>query len=117
MKTFGTSIPIALAALLGLAASWSPARAQGALVNGARATGLISPAGHVDTWTLSATAGDAIVVRVGELIAGSPLTPRVSLYGPDMALLASSSYQSESEVVQTAPSPGTYTVVVGDAYS
>ena len=118
MKTFGTSIAIALAALLGLAASWSPARAQGTLVNGARGTGLISPVGDMDTWTFSADSGAAIVVRVGEAVAGSPLTPNVTLYGPDMSPARDQlDAQSEAEVVKTAPSSRTYTVVVGDRYS
>ena len=103
--------------MLGLAASWSPARAQGTLVNGARGTGLISPVGDMDTWTFSADSVAAIVVRVGEAVAGSPLTSNVTLYGPDMIQLVTSYAQSEAEVVKTAPSSGTYTVVVGDRYS
>jgi hypothetical protein len=117
MKTFRASIAIALAAFLGLAASWCPARAQGTLVNGARSTGLISFVGDKDTWTFSADSGAAIVVRVGETVAGSLLTPNVTLYGPDKAQLMTSYAQSEAEVVKTAPSTGTYTVVVSDRYS
>ena len=114
MKTSGTSIAIALAALLGLDASWSAARAQGTLVNGARNTGAILVAGQHDTWTLTANTRDAIIVRVGEIVAGSPLTPSVALFGPGMTPLRSSSQQSEAEVVDTATTSGTYTVVVSD---
>jgi len=114
MKTSGTSIAIAVAALLGLDASWSAARAQGTLVNGARNTGTILVAGQKDTWTLSANTHDAIIVRVGESVAGSPLTPSVALFGPGMTQLKISSQQSEAEVVDTATTSGTYTVVVSD---
>jgi hypothetical protein len=88
VKTFGTSLAIALAASLELTGSWSPAQAQGVLVNGARATGFIAAPGALDQWTFSANAGDAIVVRMGEAVAGSPRKPRVRLYGPDATLLA-----------------------------
>src|SRR4029078_11196881 len=60
---------------------------------------------------------DAIVVRVGELVAGSPLSPNVRLLDPDMVQIANSGQQSEAEVAKTAPKSGTYTVEVSDAYS
>src|SRR4051812_11707380 len=51
-----------------LLASWSgSAFAQGALTNGWTHTGTIAPVGDSDSWTFSATIGDTIVLRVGEI--------------------------------------------------
>src|SRR5205814_1484532 len=41
-------------------------------------------------WTFSANAGESLVVRIGELVNSSSLTPWVRLYGPNGALLDSS---------------------------
>jgi hypothetical protein len=113
MKT--SSIAIALAALLGLDASWSAARAQGTLGNGTTTTGAILIAGQQDTWTFDANLHDAFVVRVGEINAGSPFSPTVTLKGPGGNTLRFTSQGSEAEVADTATTSGTYTVVVRDA--
>ena len=115
MKTSGTSIAIALAALLGLDASWSAARAQGTLGNGATNTAAILVANQQDTWTFSANLHDAFVVRVGEINAGSPFSPTVTLLGPGGNQLRFTSQQSEAEIADTATTSGTYTIVVRDA--
>jgi hypothetical protein len=52
------------------------ASAQGPIANGETLIGTIAPAGDSDSWTFSANAGDAIVVRVGE-VANTAFTPKI----------------------------------------
>jgi hypothetical protein len=64
------------------------ARAEGALTNGANHDGAISTAGKVDTWTFPASAGDAIVLRAGQLTDPRQLRAADPPYDPSNALLA-----------------------------
>jgi len=88
--------------------------AQGALSNGATTTGTISPAGDSDTWTFSATAGDSIIVRVGEITQTGAFVPRIRLLNPGAVLIASDSGAVAPEVAVTATNTGTFTVIVDD---
>ena len=89
----------------------------GALTNGLAATGNINQ-GTMDLWTFNANLGDTIVVRMGELVAGSTLTPYLRLYGPDGVLLAQyGSSGAAAEVAFRATNSGTFSVVAGDASS
>jgi len=63
--------------------------------------------GDMDVWSFTAAAGDAIVVRMGETVAGSSLTPYLRLYSPAGALLDSSFSAVGAEVTATAPAAGT----------
>ena len=90
------------------------ASAQGALSNGATTTGTISPAGDSDTWTFSATAGDSIIVRVGEITQTGAFVPRIRLLNPGAVLIASDSGAVAPEVAVTATNTGTFTVIVDD---
>src|SRR5262249_38508652 len=89
--------------------------AQGVLNCGETQSGTISPTGDADTWTFMANAGDAIVVRIGEITQSGSFTPRVRLFNPASALLASSSGAVAAEVTATAASSGTSSVIVEDA--
>ena len=58
----------ALAAVSALALLPTLAFAQGAMTNGANHAGTIGGPGEVDVWTFSATQGEAIIVRIGEVV-------------------------------------------------
>jgi predicted RNA-binding protein with TRAM domain len=86
----------------------------GPLTNGAVYTGTID-VGDLDVWSFTANAGERIGLRMGELVAGSPLTPALWLYGPDGALLDSYGAGGvAAEVSVRATNSGTFTVVAGD---
>jgi hypothetical protein len=95
----------------------SPGDEGGPLSNGATAQGTIHP-GDLDVWTFTASAGDSIVVRAGELTdtgGTGGFTPALRLYGPDGALLKSDAANLNAvEVASVATRSGTYTVVVAD---
>jgi len=114
VKTFGTSLAIALAASLELAGSWSPAHSQGVLVNGARATGSIAAPGASDQWTFSANAGDAIVVRMGGAVAGGTLAPWLRIYSPTGALVGGIAGGFAAEVATNATVSGQYVAIASD---
>jgi len=76
--------------------------------------------GDLDAWTFTAWSGDSISLRVDELVNGSSLTPWLRLYGSDGTLLNTISGAATAQISRTAPSNGTYTVVLADlsgAYS
>src|SRR5207247_2359270 len=70
--------------------------------------------GDLDMWSFTAAAGDAIIVRVGEVTDAGNFEPSVRLYSPSGGLLGSSAGDLAAEVTATAPANGTYTVVVDD---
>src|ERR1041384_1117965 len=78
-------IPVsAVVLLLCLFAVIAPSklRAQGTLTNGWLHTGTISPVGDSDSWTFTASSGDTIVIRVGEISQVNSFTPRIRLQNP-----------------------------------
>jgi len=86
----------------------------GPLTNGVTHLGDIY-IGDIDIWNFTASAGENITVRMGELVSGSSLTPAVWLYGPDGRLLDSMGNSGfAAEVSVRATNSGTFTVVVGD---
>ena len=85
----------------------------GATANGAMHTGT-ADVGDLDAWTVSANAGDAIVVRSGEIAAGSSLTPQLRIFSPAGVLLDGSYGTAADEVAVTAPATGEYLVVASD---
>ena len=93
----------------------STAGAQGAISSGETLTGTISPVGDSDTWTFSANTGDAIVIRVGEITQTGNFTPRIRLFSPGAVLLATAQSSVGAEIVTTAASSGTFSVIVDDA--
>src|SRR5262249_19314220 len=90
----------------------SPGDEGGDLVNGATQPGTIH-AGDVDVWTFSAGAGDAIVVRVGEVADNGNFEPWIRLFGPTGTLLGTSAGDIAAEITVAAADSGTFTVVVG----
>ncbi len=94
----------------------SPADEGGALANGTTYPATIDT-GDLDAWTFTASAGENIVVRMGETIAASPLYPWLRLYGPNGVLLNADFNAAAAEVTFRATNSGTFQVVVGDGNS
>src|ERR1022692_1419578 len=91
------------------------ATAQGALTNGWTHTGTISSVGDSDSWTFSASIGDSIVIRVGEITQTGSFTPRIRLQNPNAVQIASASGAVSAEIAVTATNTGTFTLIVDDA--
>ena len=88
----------------------------GPLTNGILNPGTIS-AGDIDAWTFTASSGDSVVLRVGELSYDDyHFGPWLRVYGPDGALVGEGDVAGEtaSEIAITATNSGTYTVLVSD---
>ena len=91
------------------------ALAQGVLLNGWMHTGAIFPVGDSDVWTFAASAGDRIILRVGEISQTNAFTPRMRLINPVAVQQASASGALDAEIAVTATNTGTFTVIVDDA--
>jgi trimeric autotransporter adhesin len=90
------------------------ATAQGARTNGWTHTGTICPFGDSDSWTFSANAGDAIIIRVGEITQTGSFTPGIRLQNPNALQMATHSGAVLAEIVVTATNIGMYTMIVDD---
>jgi trimeric autotransporter adhesin len=109
-------VPMVLLVVGWLAGLWTnTAFAQGALTNGWMHTGTIAPIGDSDTWTFSASSGDTIVVKVGEITQTNTFNPRIRLLNPGAVQMASASAAVAAEIAVTATNTGTFTVIVDDA--
>ena len=106
-----------ISALSNVATGTTSAGAQGSLVNGARATGEILVPGQVDRWTVDATAGDQIVVGMGETVSGSSLTPYLRIISPTGVQLGSNYGASAAGVQVKATVTGQYVVIASDGSS
>src|SRR5947207_1689486 len=86
----------------------------GPMTNGATNAGSIYQ-GDFDTWTFTATQGDYIALSVGTVTqATAHFAPWIRLVSPSGALLGNSSTQTgASNIAATAPTSGTYTVIIG----
>src|SRR5438552_18023007 len=114
MRWINGAFPILMAAALSMLLP-STANAQAVLSNGGNSDGAISVAGENDTWTFAANTGDSIVLRIGQLSdATGNFEPQIRLLSPANAQLGSSVGDLAAEIAVTAPSSGTYTVVVSD---
>jgi hypothetical protein len=71
-------------------------------------TGTISYGGGMNTYTVSANAGDDMQIRMG-----SGYNPDLILFGPDGTELARNSSANIGIISATAPVTGTYTVIAG----
>jgi hypothetical protein len=93
----------------------SPGDEGGPLANGTLNAGTIS-VGDLDAWSFTATSGDSVVVRVGQLTSTAYFNPWLRIYGPDGTLVGSGAIAGDvaEEVVLTATNSGTYTVLVSD---
>ena len=102
-------IGMAVAAALILPAALG---AQGAMTNGLNYTGAISAAGEIDLYTFTATAGDVIILSLGEVGVGSDFSPWLRLLRPDASLAGSSAGPLAAQLEVVATLTGTYTVQV-----
>ena len=109
-------ILIALATV-GMALLPGISAAQGPMINGENHTGTISAPGQLDTWTFSATAGDAILIGVGEVGDNPAFFPWILLNQPDGTNVAASFGPRTGHIQATAPVSGTYSVIVASADS
>ncbi|HLX68758.1 MAG TPA: hypothetical protein VKV04_03935, partial [Verrucomicrobiae bacterium] len=100
-------------ALSGEAVTVSPGFQGGPMTNGNMHTGTVIEGG-LEEWTFNATAGEAIVVRVGEITSTNSFTPWVRLYDPSGTRLGSSAGGFAAEIAVHATNSGTFVVVVGD---
>ena len=84
------------------------------MTNGATNAGSIYQ-GDFDTWTFTATQGDYIALSVGtETQATAHFDPWIRLVSPTGVLLGNSFTQTgASNIAATAPTSGTYTVIIG----
>src|SRR5205814_921530 len=71
--------------------------------------------GDLDTWTFTATQGDYIALSMGAVTSMSArFAPWIRLVSPTGVLLGNSATGTgASDVAATAPTSGTYTVIVG----
>src|SRR5439155_7108 len=75
--------------------------------------------GDLDTWTFTATQGDYIALSMGAVAPISAhFAPWIRLVSPTGALLGNSATgPGASDIAATAPTSGTYTVIVGSYLS
>lgn len=104
---------VAVCLALAIALWLSPvAQAQGALANGARHGGDITPAGDSDSWTFTAAGADTIFLRVG----ATSFNPRIRVFGPNnepAGEIASARLDTRDVfLTMQATNSGVYTVVV-----
>lgn len=85
----------------------------GTLTNGTFHTGSIA-IGDLDIYSFEAMAGEAVIVRAGELLDAGGFTPWVRLFGPGGNQVDSGFGGTAGEVSATVTSNGTCFVVVGD---
>jgi trimeric autotransporter adhesin len=86
----------------------------GALGSGTNHPGTISR-GDLDIWTFSATAGQAIILSIGEQQPVSDFTPWIRLISPTGAVVGNASGAQAAQISVNAAATGTFTVVVGTA--
>src|SRR3989442_1644886 len=85
----------------------------GALTNGATHAGTIY-LGDLDQWSFTATQGDYIALSMGEVAPVSAgFQPWIRLVSPTGVLLGNGIGASAVQIAVTAPTTGTYTVIVG----
>lgn len=89
--------------------------ASNILTNGATQTGAIIAGGLTNVWSFTASAGEAVVVRAGEISQTGTFTPRLRLFGPNGAQLAVASGASAVEVAVNLTNSGTFSLAVDNA--
>ena len=91
----------------------TPGDEGGPMTNGFAHTGSL-PVGDLDAWTFTASAGDAVVIKVGQITDTNSFDPWVRLYGPDGKLISGSFDSSAAEVTTRATNSGTFLVVIAN---
>ena len=72
------------------------------------------PPGDLDVWSFTASAGESLVVKVGQITQTNNFAPWVRLYGPDGALLGGDFAATAAEVTTRATNSGTFLVVIAN---
>jgi len=92
----------------------SPGDEGGPMTNGVAHRGSL-PLGDLDLWIFSASAGDSIVIKMGQITdTNNNFDPWIRLYGPDGRLLDSEQAATAVEATFRATNSGTFLVVVGN---
>jgi trimeric autotransporter adhesin len=86
----------------------------GTLGRGVDRTGRIA-VGDLDAWTFSATQGNSITIAVNEVTGSAAFTPWIRLVAANGAVIGNTWGAASAQIIATAPSSGTYTVIVGTA--
>ncbi|MEP7348058.1 MAG: PPC domain-containing protein, partial [Gemmatimonadaceae bacterium] len=109
----GTSAPLGAAVVSETSAALSASGGilTGPLTNGGNHSGTISVAGQTDTWTFSATAGQFLIVSMGEVSGSVDFTPWLRLKDPNGTIIANALNPAAAQIAITAPLTGTYTVL------
>src|SRR5439155_1508084 len=91
----------------------SPGDEGGALTSGEKRRGGIT-LGDLDPWTFTATAGETVVVNIGETGTNSAFVPWIRVFGPTGVIVSGGNNWGPlaAQVQVTAPTSGTYTVLV-----
>jgi hypothetical protein len=96
------------------------ARSPGANAGGLLAPGSVTPGhldeGAIDSYTFTAGQGQGVFLRLVD-VAGGPLTPAFTVYGPAGAVVTSASSAGVANGSFVAAATGTYTIVVYDVSS
>ena len=92
----------------------SPGDQGGPMTNGSNHTGDIH-VGDLDMWSFDATAGDAILIGVGEVGLDTAFSPWIRLKSPTGQNLGSQAGALANQIEATATVSGTYTIVVASA--
>ena len=83
------------------------------MTNGVNHAGSI-PVGDLDQWTFTASQGDAIVLSIGNVGSSSNFVPWIRLVSPTGAIIGDDRNFTTARIQVTAPTSGTYTVIVAD---
>jgi hypothetical protein len=83
----------------------------GPIVDGGNYSGKLLR-GDLDQWTFTAAVGDAISVTVSEIGTDTAFQPWIRVHAPNGTLMGGATGSRSAEVDFTAPSAGTYTVLV-----
>jgi hypothetical protein len=87
--------------------------AQGDLTNGGVHSGEIAVEGEIDEWSFDASAGDSLVIRIGDLVDPSTyFSPSIRLVAPDGTEVGMASGAVVSEIAHVATQTGRFNVFV-----
>ena len=91
----------------------SPGDEGGAFTGASTYDGTIDP-GDLDVYYFTACQGQGLLIRMDELVTGSPLSPSLRLYGRNGALLESVAGAASAQISLVATNPGVFLLVAGD---
>ena len=85
------------------------------LNNGENHTATKAAAGQTDSWTFTATLGDALLVAIGEVSGSATFTPWIRLVAPNGTTIGNNWNAAAAQIEVAASATGTYTVLVASA--